>query len=381
VIGIIRNVARGKVVPMDNRRRFLIRGIGTLTGLAGGALILKGLAQENRDNPSRNMITPATQEAIDAGLAYLESNQHADGSFGTGQQRGSVAITAICGLAFMAGGHQPGRGRYGRVVTRALEYILNNEDRSQHQLGFLNNPAASSHGPMYGHGFATLFLAEAHGMVNQPVLRNQLKGTLDRAVALIIRTQNSEGGWRYRPAKNDADISVTICQIMALRAARNAGFAVPKETADKCIKYVKSCQDLRGSGGFRYQLPPVTPPGFARTAAGVVALYSAGLYEGDEVKKGLDYLKRFKPGSHGGGNFFGGDQQHYYYGHYYAAQAMWIAGGRYWSEWYPAIRNELLSVRGQDVSWSGHPFCRHYCTGMALIILQIPNNYLPILQR
>ena len=364
---------------MENRRRFMLRSLGTLTGLAGGGLILHGLAQDNADSPSRGMITPAAQEAIEGGLAYLERSQRADGSFGTGAHVGNVAITAICGLAFMAGGHQPGRGRYGRVVTRALEYVLSQEDPTIP--GFLTNPRASFHGPMYGHGFATLFLAEAHGMVNQPALRNQLKGTLDRAVALIIRTQNRDGGWRYRPIADDADISVTICQIMALRAARNAGFAVPKTTADNCIKYVKKCQDLHFSGGFRYQTNGAGSAGFARTAAGVVALYSAGLYEGDEVKKGLDYLKRFKPGSHGGGNFFGGDQQHYYYGHYYAAQAMWIAGGRYWRDWYPAIRNELLSKRNGDGSWFDARYCRHYCTGMALIVLQIPNNYLPILQR
>jgi hypothetical protein len=365
---------------MENRRRFLARGIGTLAGLGGGGLLLSGLAQDNPDNPARGMITPATQEAIDAGLAYLERNQHADGSFGTNQQVGNVAITSICGLAFMAGGHQPGRGRYGRVVTRALEYVLSQEDRTQP--GFLTNPRASFHGPMYGHGFATLFLAEAHGMVNQPALRTQLRETLDRSVKLIIRTQNSEGGWRYRPTRADADISVTICQIMALRAARNAGFAVPKKNADDCIKYVKECQDLRVSGGFRYQRQGGIP-GFARTAAGVVALYSAGLYEGEEVKKGLDYMMKFKPGTNiGGGGFFGGEHQiHYYYGHYYAAQAMWIAGGRYWRDWYPAIRNELLSMRQGDGFWFDGRFCRHYCTGMALIILQIPNNYLPILQR
>jgi hypothetical protein len=359
---------------MENRRRFLGRGLGALAGLAGGGVILQG--QDILDSPARGMITPATQEAIDAGLAYLAGNQHADGSFGTGAQSGNVAITSICGLAFMAGGHQPGRGRYGRVVTRALEYVLTQEDRGTP--GFLNNPRASFHGPMYGHGFAALFLAEAHGMVNQPALRSNLKATLERAVKLIIRTQNSEGGWRYRPVIHDADISVTICQIMALRAARNAGFAVPKKTADDCIKYVKECQDLRVSGGFRYQRQG-GPPGFARTAAGVVALYSAGLYEGEEVKRGLDYLKRFRPGNNGGGFF--GEQQHYFYGHYYAAQAMWIAGGRYWSEWYPAIRNELLTMRRQDGTWIGNPPCPHYCTGMALIILQIPNNYLPILQR
>jgi hypothetical protein len=75
---------------------------------------------------------------------------------------------------------------------------------------------------------------------------------------------------------------------------------------------------------------------------------------------------------------------HYYYGHYYAVQAMWTAGGRYWREWYPAIRDELLNHpdRNRDEgSWYDRRICPHYCTAMACIILQVPNNYLPILQR
>jgi hypothetical protein len=235
---------------------------------------------------------------------------------------------------------------------------------------------------MYGHGFAALFLAEVHGMVTDPQLREQLRGALGRSIQLIINTQNPQGGWRYQPQRADADISVTICQIMALRAARNAGLTVPKTVADRCIDYVKSCQDIRGSGGFRYQ-PHGGPPGFARSAAGVVALYSAGLYEGQEIERGLDYLMRFRPGQ-GGGGFFGNPevQIHYYYGHYYAAQAMWIAGGERWRLWYTAIRDELLRSRNpNDGSWFNGQICPHYCTAMALIILQIPNNYLPILQR
>jgi len=341
---------------------------------------------------AKGMITPAAQDAIDSGLAYLAGHQNSDGSFGTGQHRGNVAITSLCGLAFMAGGHQPDRGRYGKEVRRALEFILSKEDRAIP--GFLNNSTVSRHGPMYGQGFGTLFLAEVQGMVYDPVLRERLRGTLNRAVKLIIDSQNSEGGWRYQPIKQDADISVTICQIMALRAARNAGITVPKSVADRCIKYVQDCQDVRGSGGFRYQRQG-GPLGFARTAAGVVALYSAGVYEGEAVQKGLDYLmQNCRPGLN---QPFPRDREmqiHYYYGHYYAAQAMWTAGGRFWKEWFPAIRDELLRTqasgghRQADGSWfdrrispfSPH-YCPHYCTAMALIILQIPNNYLPILQR
>jgi prenyltransferase beta subunit len=364
------------------RRIFLSRGTGALLGLASTGLTWRALAQDGAQ--ARGMITERTQQYIDAGLAYLAANQHADGSFGTNQYHGNVAVTALGGLALMAGGHQPGRGRYGRNVTHAVEHILNCEDRRQHP-GFLTNQQAAFHGPMYGHGFATLFLAEVYGMVNKPELRNKLRDTLHRAVGLIISAQNNEGGWRYRPIKADADLSVTICQIMALRAARNAGVAVPKKVADDCIKYVKDCQDLHRTGGFRYQRHSGAP-GFARTAAGLVALYSAGVYEGESVEKGLDYLKQFQPGSNKVGGIFANAevQMHYYYGHYYAVQAMWIAGGDYWRAWYPAIRDELLASfrqNGQTGFWQMGIMCPHYCTAMALIILQVPNNYLPILQR
>jgi hypothetical protein len=334
---------------------------------------------------------------------FLANQQHRDGSFGSSfgplNNRGNVAITSLGALAFMAGGHQPGRGRYGRAVTRALEFLVNLEQsnttpNASNPAGFLFNPARRpENGPMYGHGFGTLALAEAYGMVQTPVLRDRLRGTLGRAVQLIIRTQNADGGWRYRPERADADISVTICQIMALRAAKNAGFSVPAEVAAKCTRYVESCQDINGDGGFRYQNHPQNAmggrTGFARTAAGVVALYSAGIYGGRAVQRGLDYLmQRCKPGTQVQVPPWQRSESlmHYYYGHYYAVQAMWIAGGRYWTEWYPAIRDDLLHHRDRNTDGSWHdrqnfPNCPHYCTAMACIVLQVPNNYLPIFQR
>ena len=70
---------------------------------------------------------------------------------------------------------------------------------------------------------------------------------------------------------------------MALRAARNAGFAVPKATVDKCIEYVKGCQDRATAASATWRRAAAAAA-FARTAAGVVALYSAGIYKGPEVE-------------------------------------------------------------------------------------------------
>jgi hypothetical protein len=59
---------------------------------------------------------------------------------------------------------------------------------------------------------------------------------------------------------------------------------------------------------------------------------------------------------------------------------MWHAGGEHWRRWYPAIRDELLLRQRDDGAWMDS-ICQEYGTAMATIILQMPNNYLPIFQR
>jgi prenyltransferase beta subunit len=368
---------------MATRRQFLLRGGLGLVGAAGTSLAVLGDGGDGDQREAlpdgsavKGMITPKTDQAIERGLAYLCAHQHQNGSFGTSGYTGNVAVTSLAALAFMAGGNQPNRGPYGIAITRALKFVLSQSDQMNIR-GFLHNPQASPHGPMYGHGFATLFLAEVSGMVHDKDLRQEVNRKLHAAVQLILDGQNFEGGWRYMPNSRDADLSVTICQIMALRAARNAGVAVPRSKVDKCVKYVKGCQD-HNAGYFRYMMqgPGGTQQGFARTAAGVVALYSAGIYKGQEIELGLRYLMNNPARSSG----FMRPDMHYFYGHYYAVQAMYTAGGTYWEQWYPAIRDELLDRQLPEGFWVD-AICIHYATAMATIILQVPNNYLPILQK
>jgi len=313
------------------------------------------------------LVTAETQRAIDSGLAFLAARQHPDGSFGSGSvYRRNVAVTSLAGMAFLSAGHTPGQGAYGGNVERSLEFILASTEPS----GYIIRADSAAHGPMYGHGFATLFLAEAYGMSPRDDVRTKLKS----AVQLIVNSQNKDGGWRYEPDGREADISVTVCQIMALRAARNCGIAVPKATVDQCVEYVRRSQN--SDGGYRYQLFNNPKSAFPRSAAAVVALYSAGIYEGPELQRALDYLSRHQPQ---------GDllryEPHYFYGHYYAVQAMWHAGGKRWEDWYAAIRDELLARQLPDGSWPDSLVNNEYGTAMACLILQMPNNYLPIFQR
>jgi hypothetical protein len=222
---------------------------------------------------------------------------------------------------------------------------------------------------MYGHGFATLFLAEVYGMSPKHEIREALKS----ATQLIINSQNKEGGWRYKPDGRDADVSVTVCQMMALRAARNCGIAVPKTTVDNCVEYVRKCQN--SDGGFRYRLGDRPISDFPRSAAGVVVLYNAGITDGRDVERGLAFLLRTPPR----GDLVHHDP-HYFYGQYYAVQAMWHAGDDHWRQWYPAIRDELLIRQTPDGGWNDS-INDVYGTAMSCLVLQMPNNLLPIFQR
>lgn len=307
-------------------------------------------------------ITPQTRATIERGLAYLARVQQPDGSYGVDRYGPHVGITSLACLAFMADGSLPGRGVYGDNVKRGLDFVLNHVQET----GLI--AAQTSHGPMYGHGFAALFLGEIYGMTGD----NRVRESLVKATRLIVDNQNREGGWRYHPVPYDADISVTICQIMALRSARNAGIHVPKETIDLAISYVRQCQNP-ADGGFRYMLNTGGSL-FPRSAAGVASLYYAGVYQDDALQKGLQYLLQQRP------NATRRSMGHYFYGHYYAVQAMFLAGGTYWKDWYPAIRDELISQQLDEGSWdSSHG--RAYGTAMALLILEVPNRLLPIFQR
>lgn len=356
------------------RRQFL-RASAALG--VGGGLALVGHADDATTAAGPDLVTAEAQAAVTKGLADLASNQARDGSY-SDMQFGNVAVTGLAGMALMAAGHQPGRGRYGAVVSKVVDYLLARGANSS-PAGYLHNTDLRlSHSAMYQHGFGTLFLAEVYGMIPDAVRQRRVRDLLEKAVGVIRTSQNYEGGWRYEPSPSQADVSVTVAQLMALRAARNAGVYVPKSKVDKAVDYIKACQ--MPDGGFCYiKSQRSAGSGFARSAAAVVGLFSAGIYTGREVERGLQYLIRFLPGRRA--NVFDTRPEHYFYGHYYAALAMWTAGGNYWAEWFPAIRDELLARhRAGNNNWTdmhGIP----YATAMACIILQLPNNYLPILQK
>jgi squalene cyclase len=343
-------------------------------------------------------VTPEHAAAVERGLEWLAARQNRDGSwtakigfklnnnYRETAEGGHVGVTALAGTAFLAGGHTPERGKYADVLTRTLDYVL---------AGVQDDGYVTVNGSrMYSHAFATLFLAEVCGMTH----RDDVRAKLQKAVDFIVETQNQEGGWRYVPFSPESDMSIVVCQAIALRAARNIGIRVPKSTIDRAARYVVDSAITEASqggyhslypdevGAFNYQRSRGSRSSFPLTAAGVTALHGLGIYSDDSIRRGLDYLRRnlvgfnLQYGRREGGHYF------FWYGHYYGVQAMYTAGTafqvNYWEPYFEEVRGELLSMQNPDGSWPNHTGPgASFGTAMAVLILEIPYRYLPIFQR
>lgn len=347
-----------------------------------------------------NTASPATQgpadpesvkRAVDKGLAFLRRSQ--DKTTGawvenigyklnseyvtTNSGKPHLGVTALALMAFLSGGHLPGRGEYAEVVQRGIDFVLECVDP---ETGFINRDGSR----MYSHAFAMLLLAEVYGMTH----REDLKEKLQRAVDVTVKSQNAHGSWRYLLYSSESDMSITVCQVMGLRAARNKGIRVPKTVIDRACDYVvRSAYKNPASpeyGGFKYQEKDRSRTSFALTSAGIASLYHSGTYEHELIQAGLQYLK-----SEMGelSRHFGGRQGHYFYwyGHYYGCQVFFMAGNdkpEMWQWYWDRMSRELVTNQEADGSWNclvgpGPAFA----TAVASIILQIPNQYLPILHR
>ncbi|MCI0657725.1 MAG: terpene cyclase/mutase family protein [Acidobacteria bacterium] len=332
-------------------------------GLA--AVVLLALPKSgSADPPPAGEVTmdEATKKATAKALEFLATQQNVDGSWSSDRYPHNTAVTSFALLAFLSQGHLPGQGLYGPEVAKGARFLV---AASRPSDGYL---IGSRGGNMYCHGMATLALSELWGMTGD----DEIRPVLEKAVDLIVRCQNREGGWRYEPKPTGADISATIMQVMALRAAKNSGLHVPEITLKRAIDYINSCRNPN-TGGYQYQ-PSQPETGFARTAAGICVLQLTGNYEAQEIQMAAEYLERI-----------GEDRNHFWYGQYYAVHAMHQVGGTRWEQWYAKKKKILLTSQSPSGSWtnkgSDDGVGVVYSTAISTIILSVPLNYLPIFQN
>ncbi len=365
---------RQKLPPASlSRRAFLdhstlaaAASLGGLGWLAGRSV--SGAAQKE---VLPKHVTPETLKAVVKGLDFLAAKQSDDGSWVMGGGEAyPVAMTALAGTAMLAHGNSPTRGKYAKNIQSSIEYLV----RCATPTGLLTGPSQDGGQPMHGHGFALMFLACAYGMITKEALRLKVQAVVRKAVTLTSQGQSLHGGWTYIPGAGDEG-SVTVTQVQALRAAHNAGFLVPKAVIEEAVRYLERCRTPEG--GIQYSLLARTGPRLPISAAAVATLYNAGQFDSTIATDCLKYVWDQFRATEG----WDKGQGHAFYAHLYAAQGFYMAGDQYWDAYFPATRDQLLSMQSPEGAWQGDGIGEVYGTSIATIILQLPYKYLPIFQR
>jgi len=335
---------------------------------------------------------PRRDDKIDAAIkravGYLITQQDQEGAIQTRHQwANKTAMTSLALMAFAAVGHQPADdSNEGRCMKKALAYVLRPENQTVD--GYFGARDGSR---MYGHGIITLMLAELLGMGADAAQDKLITERCKAAIQLILRAQaigkddRDRGGWRYTPDSHDSDLSASVWQVSALRAAKNAGIEVPKESIDRAVDYIKgtyySPRDASGKptdlkSGCAYGVNGRAPV-YSTVAAGLLSMQMCGNYEGLEVTGSADWLMEQK---------LDPDGLWFYYGTYYYAQGMYQRGGRYSEAAKKNVEEALLPNQHANGSWTATQHREAdagpvYCTSLGILALAVKYHFLPIYQR
>ncbi len=333
-------------------------------------------------------------QSVDRGLRYLASQQQSNGSIPS-MDIAMPAVTALYAMAAISAGHEPGEGKYGDSIDRAIDYVLNcqleNGLFSIEQVSFSSsNTSKAGQLALYNHGICGTLLGEVYGMTDQPRAA-KIKVAIEKALQYLhvihqrpLANALDEGGFRYirQPSSSEpySDLSVTSWQIMFMRSAHNAGFNVPRSFVDDTIAYVRRCY-VPQTGEFRYTLHRSLHTTRGMTGAGVLCLFLTGNYD-DEIERAsgdrllqMPFTKFNTAKSH----------DRYFYAAYYCSQAGYQLGGDYWAQIYVPMAMTLVANQQRDGSWvrdhHNGEYSQTYSSAMAILALTPPYQLLPIYQR
>lgn len=383
--------------------------LAALTACAAGGLVAFP-APRPADAADDKKQTKDVESAIDKGLEYLKKTQTPDGHWEAPGGQYPTSMTALAGMAFLMEGSTLKEGKYTDQVKMAVDWFLApSRQQPNGMLGDVRNPSESIR-YMYGQGFGTLFLASVYGEEEDKEQREKLEKLLTKAVEFICKAQTSKkhkkpegkdveiGGWGYVSAADGGNFdegSVTITALQGLRAARNAGIPVPKESVDKAVNYLESCTTSDGGVIYNY-LGGDAARGQERpalTAAAICCGFSAGQYRSELPRRWLKYCK-----THESIFLSKGRQAHDEYQTYYFGQAVYALGDEKYGELFPDQKEKdkwLTWSRFKDVyfqqildnqdkvsgAWNQGYIGPVYATSINLCLLQLEKGILPIYQK
>jgi hypothetical protein len=328
--------------------------------------------------------------AVAKGLAWLVKEQHKDGRWTAANDQYPTAMTALAGMALLAEGSTPKKGKHAESIRKAIDWLLKQSRTGAVNDGLICPSDANSETGRYtfGHGYATAFLSQALDDMDADRKR-RAKDVLSRAVRFTAAAQTPKGGWGYISAQEGGNFdegACTIATIQGLHAARAAGIPVPREVLSKAHTYMK--QSTGPQGGIYYSLNTANTERPALTA-GALAVSGVGDTAAAEFTKWHKYCQERIPV--GAGGRLGYDE----YTYYHHAQAVYALGDKGWAKLFPQSReadrltwsryreslfDQLTRTQQADGSWANTSVGPVYTTAVYLTVLQLDRGHVPVVR-
>lgn len=340
---------------------------------------------------------PDVRPAVRTGLKWLADQQKKNGSWSGANDLLPTVSTSTAGIAFLMQGSTLKDGPYAPQLRKALAWF---EDGFRADGRFSSGAPADEYQYLPNHGHALLFLACAYEADDDELRRARIAKLIEKGVAFAVGCQTSRGGFGYisaRDGNNYDDGPSTVAVLQALMAARKAGFAVPRDAVRKATAYLVRATNR--DGGVRYSLAPgAVAPGDTSGYVLVTTGAATALLMSDGPRP--DELARWVQNA---GSASAQETANIRSGGAYAmlqpfqmARAAFMLGERghrkhdvgvtddklvRWSVYRDPLYKVLKATQNKDGSWPDPYTTAPYTTAMALVVLQLDNEYLPAFSR
>lgn len=313
--------------------------------------------QQRLEKLRQNGGTPECELAVSRSLAWLKSQQNADGSWGRTNKAAMTGLTLLC---YLGRCETPESPFYGENVRNGLLYLVELARRNPHGI-VSEQPSANS--ATYEHGIATYALGELYsfyrlGNSSLPGLRD----AFEKGVQLIIDQQNPRGAWTYggkdaglpyayNKESSGEDLSVSGWQFQALKAAKHTGLKIEglDVAIKRCCDYLESKQTK--DGGFGKTNRDEHYNQWSLTGCGLLGLQTLATHQNTAVKKGIRFLREFLSSEP-----LDWDRNCNLYCWYYYTQAFFQAGGDDWKFYNSQFLPQILGAQQADGSFKrGRP--------------------------
>ncbi|MBX3461022.1 MAG: PDZ domain-containing protein [Planctomycetes bacterium] len=287
---------------------------------------------------------------VDSALEFLAKEQRGDGGWDChlSGENGRVVMTSLCGMAFLAAGHDAAKSKYKTNVSKAAGFVAANIGKES-ELGRMAGGGANWNQTNWGLGYGGIFLAEVQAASPQKGLDDKLKWVAET----ILKNMEDSGGFAHGPGGPNAlnylelEIVSNYC-VAALGGAMANGVNVDKARIEKMLSYIQACGGGKGGVGYSTRPGQVGWGDCGRTGGAIMAFGAVGRDDHPYYKSMVGFMRgslreiidgHVSPTMH----------------HLSAACACWREGKKAWEEYWAAQRQECTMLRCPDGSFTGRP--------------------------